>query len=216
MVKKKTLPHLLYLGKWSSFVIKIPRGKVLVYYQGAPNPLFQWDHPEPEKAFLPIYYYYTSELGHTIGVAFDCATSSYAKIFSLFFFHSLWSYEFLFELHLVAGCHIENTQTDRFTRILPLSIWSKGGASSPNRLELMIRAEGVVLIPLLLLPATPGYYALTLGELGQWVFFLKNTYPNVRIYHKQKAPTALFTSHSWTNFTIMYGNILRGFTCDLF
>jgi len=55
------------------------------------------------------------------------------------------------------GCHIENTQTDRYTRILPLSTWSKEELIRPNKLMLMIRAKGVVLIPLLLLPATPGY-----------------------------------------------------------
>ncbi|XP_071576623.1 uncharacterized protein [Temnothorax nylanderi] len=128
LVKKKTLPHLLYLGKWSSFVIRIPRGHVLLYYEGASNPLFEWKHPEPDKAFLPIYYYYNSEKGHAIGVAFDCASR----------------------------CHIENTQTDRYTRILPLSTWSKEEIVRPNKLMLMIRAKGVILIPLLLMPATPG------------------------------------------------------------
>ena len=94
MVKKKTLPHLLYLGKWSNFVIKIPRGRVLVYYQGAPNPLFEWEHPEPSKAFLPIYYYYTSELGHTIGVTFDCSTSTWDNQFLL----SCWQSFFIVKL----------------------------------------------------------------------------------------------------------------------
>ncbi|EGI64248.1 Plasminogen [Acromyrmex echinatior] len=136
LVKKKTLPHLLYLGKWSNFIIRIPRGHVLLYYEGTSNPLFEWKHPEPSKAFLPIYYYYNSEKGHAIGVAFDCASR----------------------------CHIENTQTNRYTRILPLSIWSKEDVVRPNKLMLMIRAKGVVLIPLLLLPATSGFYALTLGE----------------------------------------------------
>ncbi|XP_018051270.1 PREDICTED: uncharacterized protein LOC108689142 [Atta colombica] len=136
LVKKKTLPHLLYFGKWSNFVIRIPRGYVLLYYEGASNPLFEWKHAEPSKAFLPIYYYYNSEKDHVIGIAFDCASR----------------------------CHIENTQTNHYTRILPLSIWSKEDVMRPNKLMLMIRAKGVVLIPLLLLPATSGFYALTLGE----------------------------------------------------
>ncbi|XP_012217839.1 uncharacterized protein [Linepithema humile] len=176
LVKKKTLPHLLYLGKWSSFVIRIPRGRVLVYYEGAPNPLFEWEHPEPAKAFLPVYYYYNSEKGHAIGVAFDCASR----------------------------CHIENTQTDRYTRILPLSTWSKEDVVRPSRLMLMIRAKGVVLIPLLLLPATPGFYTLTLGEQGRWIYFLKNTYPSVKVYRKQKALKPIFTTNSWTNITIKW------------
>lgn len=78
-MKKKTLPHLLYLGKWSSFIIRIPRGRVLVYYEGAVNPLFEWEHFEPAKVFLPVYYYYNSEKGHTIGVAFDCASSMFCR-----------------------------------------------------------------------------------------------------------------------------------------
>lgn len=69
---KKTLPHLLYIGKWSSFVIKIPRGKVQVFYEGSSSPLFDWEHPKPDDAFLPVYYYYTSEGDRTIGVSFDC------------------------------------------------------------------------------------------------------------------------------------------------
>ncbi|XP_039305190.1 uncharacterized protein LOC105195293, partial [Solenopsis invicta] len=174
LVKKKTLPHLLYLGKWSSFVIRIPRGHVLLYYEGGLNPLFEWKHPEPAKAFLPIYYYYNSEKGHAIGVAFDCASR----------------------------CHIENTQTDRYTRILPLSTWSKEEVVRPNKLMLMIRAKGIVLIPLLLMPATPGFYALTLGERNQWIYFLKITYPRVRIYHKQKSLKPIFNTNFWTNVTI--------------
>ncbi|XP_018359123.1 PREDICTED: uncharacterized protein LOC108758601 isoform X6 [Trachymyrmex cornetzi] len=176
LVKKKTLPHLLYIGKWSNFVIRIPRGHVLLYYEGASNPLFEWKHSEPSETFLPIYYYYNSEKGHAIGVAFDCALR----------------------------CHIENTQTNRYTRILPLSIWSKEDIVRPNKLMLMIRAKGVVLIPLLLLPATSGFYALTLGERGQWIYFLKNTYPKVRIYHKGNALKPIFNTNSWTNITIKW------------
>lgn len=80
MVKKKTLPHLLYLGKWSNFVIRIPRGYVLLYYEGESNPLFEWKHAEPSKAFLPIYYYYNSEKDHVIGVAFNCASSIFCYL----------------------------------------------------------------------------------------------------------------------------------------
>ncbi|XP_032670210.1 uncharacterized protein LOC116843687 [Odontomachus brunneus] len=184
LVKKKTLPHLLYLGKWSSFVIRIPRGRVVVYYAGASDPLFEWEHPEPAKAFLPVYYYYNSEKGHAIGVAFDCASR----------------------------CHIENTQTDRYTRILPASTWSKEDVVRPNKLTLMIRAKGVVWIPLLLLPGTPGFYALMLGKQDQWIHFLKNTYPRVKVYHKQKAPKPIFTTNTWTNITIKWA----GSTIDIF
>lgn len=99
-MKKKTLPHLLYLGKWSSFIIRVPRGYIFLYYEGASNPLFEWKHPEPAKAFLPIYYYYNSEKGHAIGVAFDCASSifyypqnNYRKSSS---YAAIWFTSFLF------------------------------------------------------------------------------------------------------------------------
>ncbi|EZA48990.1 Hepatocyte growth factor-like protein, partial [Ooceraea biroi] len=186
LVKKKTLPHLLYLGKWSSFVIRIPRGRVSVYYEGATNPLFEWEHPDPVRAFLPVYYYYNSEKGHAIGVAFDCASR----------------------------CHIENTQTNRYTRILPLSTWSKEKILTPDRLVLMVRAKGVVLIPLLLLPATPGFYMLTLGERGQWIYFLKNTYPSAKVYHKQRSPKPIFTTNSWTNITINWSDDIIDVFCN--
>lgn len=78
---KKTLPHLIYMGMWTNFVVRIPRGKVELYYAGALNPIFQWLHPEPLNAFVPIYYYYTSDYGHTIGVAFDCASSINLKLY---------------------------------------------------------------------------------------------------------------------------------------
>lgn len=76
LVERKTLPHLMYFGRWTSFVIKIPRGRFELYYEGSTNPLFHWEHPEPAKAFMPIYYYYTSESGNAIGIAFDCDTST--------------------------------------------------------------------------------------------------------------------------------------------
>ena len=68
------------MGKWSSFVIRIPRGKIQLYYEGAQNPLFEWEHPNPVKSFLPIYYNYTSEQGNTIGISFDCNSSTSARI----------------------------------------------------------------------------------------------------------------------------------------
>ncbi|KAF7993844.1 hypothetical protein HCN44_011113 [Aphidius gifuensis] len=179
LVMKKTLPHLLYIGKWSSFVIKIPRGKVQVFYEGSTSPLFDWEHSRPDDAFLPVYYYYTSEGDRTIGVSFDCNS----------------------------GCPVEIVDTDKFNRIIPVSTWNTKMLSTSNRLELMIRARGVVLIPLILFPATSEYFALTLGEMNQWIFFLKNTHPNVKIFHKEKIDTPnLFTQNTWTNFTILWFN----------
>ncbi|XP_043491579.1 uncharacterized protein LOC122517208 [Polistes fuscatus] len=174
LVKKKTLPHLLYFGKWSNFVIRIPRGSVLLYYEGSSNPLFEWTHPEPSKVFLPVYYYYNSEQKHAVGVAFDCNSR----------------------------CQIEKTETNEFTRILPFSIWDKKKVTNINTLTLMIRAKGIVTIPLFLFPATPNYHSLSLFESGPWIFFQENNYPIVKIFHKQLISRPLFTTNSWTNITI--------------
>ncbi|XP_043277721.1 uncharacterized protein [Venturia canescens] len=184
LVKETTLPHLIYLGKWSTFIIKVPRGHVMLYYEGAPYPLFQWDHPDPALAFYPVYYYYTSELGRAIGVSFDCDTR----------------------------CHIENTKIDRITRILPLSAWSKSAIANPDRLVLMVRAEGVILIPLLLFPGAEGYYAVRVGEAGRSVQFVKQTYPNLNTYHKKKSVAPLFDVKTWTNITLWW----RNSTIDVF
>ncbi|XP_076182068.1 uncharacterized protein LOC143154114 [Ptiloglossa arizonensis] len=272
LVKKKTLPHLLYLGKWSNFVISIPRGKVLLYYEDDPIPLFEWNHVDPSNAFLPMYYYYSSERGRTIGITFDKDS----------------------------GCHLETTKTDRYVKILSLSAWSKEDVTHPEQVTFHIRGKGVISIPLLLLPATPGkenwkqsiktgehtglleeildtidfaitnflprisdiqakaeltshhapiiftpnekrqymepksittkftywpafqeninkksniFYVITLSEADRWVVLTRHTYPNVTMFHRQKAMISLFTTHSWTNVTIRWlGNIIEVFS----
>ncbi|KAK0089426.1 hypothetical protein PV325_007379 [Microctonus aethiopoides] len=179
LVMKKTLPHLIYMGMWTNFVVRIPRGKVELYYAGASNPIFQWLHPEPLNAFVPIYYYYTSDYGHTIGVAFDCASK----------------------------CPVEVTATDELTRILPVTIRNIDSESNSQKLVLMIRAKGIVLIPLLLFPETPEYYGFKLGALGGWIFFFKNTSPKMTILHKQATPyLALYEENTWTKFTITWND----------
>ncbi|XP_034933801.1 uncharacterized protein [Chelonus insularis] len=75
VVNRKTMPHILFIGKWSNFLIKIPRGKVQVYHEGATSPFFDWTHPEPVKSFLPIYYYFCTEQ-NIMAVTFDCVLST--------------------------------------------------------------------------------------------------------------------------------------------
>lgn len=87
LVKTEILAHLLYMGKWSNFLIKIPRGKIELYYEGSINPLFEWENPKKEKSFLPIYYNYNSEGGHTIGVSFDSNSSIIHCYFVIYFFY---------------------------------------------------------------------------------------------------------------------------------
>nr|XP_031848128.1 uncharacterized protein LOC116433783 [Nomia melanderi] len=182
LVKKKTLPHLLYLGKWSTFTLSIPRGKILLYYEDDPTPLFEWSHKDPPTTFLPVYYSYSSEKGRTVGVAFD---------------HDL-------------GCPLENTKTDRHARILSISAWNKKEVLRPDRVTFHLRGKGAISIPLLMLPATPGFYAVTLSEKDHWILFTRNTYPNVTIFHRQKISVPLFTTNSWTNLTIRWSiNIIE-------
>ncbi|XP_017755449.1 PREDICTED: uncharacterized protein LOC108547430 [Eufriesea mexicana] len=182
LVKKKVLPHLLYVGKWSSFIIRIPRGQFLLYYEDDPKPLFEWTHPDPPNAFLPMYYYYGTELGKAVGFAFD---------------HD-------------SNCHIENTRTDRYTRILSLSTWIDKVVVLPEKVTLQLRGKGGILLPLYLTPANPGYFMLKLNDPDRWIMFTRNTYPSVTVFHKQKAQVPLFTTNSWTNITIRWsGNIMN-------
>jgi hypothetical protein len=54
---------------------------------------------------------------------------------------------------IFAECHTEKTSTKRFTKILPLGLWSKEQGSH-NSLTLHIRGTGVAVIPLIKLPGT--------------------------------------------------------------
>ncbi|XP_053989408.1 uncharacterized protein LOC128881959 [Hylaeus volcanicus] len=183
LVKKKTLPHLLYLGKWANFILSIPRGKILLYYEDEPTPIFEWSHSDPTNAFLPTYYYYSSERGRTVGIAFN--------------------YD--------SGCPVETTRTDRYVIILPLSVWNQEGRHV-EQVTLHVRGDGAVSVPLFLLPGTPGFYALTLSETDHWITFTKNAYPNVTIFHRQRLTNSLFTTRSWTNITIRWsGNSIKVF-----
>ncbi|XP_043510421.1 uncharacterized protein LOC122528878 [Frieseomelitta varia] len=176
LVKKKTLPHLLYVGKWSSFIIRIPRGQFLLFYEDDPTPLFEWSHPDPPNAFLPTYYYYGSEQGKAVGFAFN---------------HK-------------SNCHIENTKTDRYTRILSLSTWIDKEILLPEQVTLQLRGQGTVYLPLYRMPGTPGYFVLELSDADRWILFTKTMYPKVTIFHKQKLRIPLFTTNSWTNITIRW------------
>nr|XP_012137590.1 PREDICTED: uncharacterized protein LOC100884062 [Megachile rotundata] len=129
IVKKKTLPHLLYMGKWTGFILRIPRGRVLLYYEDDPTPIFEWTHVDPPHCFLPMYYYYGSDMGRAVGIAFDRDSS----------------------------CHIENTKTERYTRILSLSTWIQTEVVYPKEVTFHLRGKGKITIPLYLMLAIPGW-----------------------------------------------------------
>ncbi|XP_076390589.1 uncharacterized protein LOC100884062 [Megachile rotundata] len=176
IVKKKTLPHLLYMGKWTGFILRIPRGRVLLYYEDDPTPIFEWTHVDPPHCFLPMYYYYGSDMGRAVGIAFDRDSS----------------------------CHIENTKTERYTRILSLSTWIQTEVVYPKEVTFHLRGKGKITIPLYLMLAIPGFYVITFNEAERQIVFSKNTYPNVVIFHKQITHVPLFLTNSWTNITIRW------------
>ncbi|XP_076247823.1 uncharacterized protein LOC143187497 [Calliopsis andreniformis] len=128
LVKKKSLTHLLYLGKWSNFILHVPRGKILLYYEDDPMPLFEWTYENPSNAFLPTHYYYSTEKGRTVGVTIDFDSS----------------------------CQIENTVTDRYSRILSLTAWNAREVIQPKQVTFYLRGRGVISVPLYLMLATTG------------------------------------------------------------
>ncbi|CAL7933933.1 unnamed protein product [Xylocopa violacea] len=185
LVKRKALPHLLYVGKWSSFIIRIPRGQFLLYYEDDPTPLFEWSHPDPLHAFLPMYYYYGTEMGKAVGFAFDRDSN----------------------------CHIENTRTERYTRILSVSTGIEKEVLYPEQVTLLIRGKGEFSVPLYLMPATPGFFVLKFNDMEHLISFAKTVYPTVTVFHKQRGRVPLFTTNSWTNITIRWSrNIMDIFS----
>ncbi|XP_076766670.1 uncharacterized protein LOC143433269 [Xylocopa sonorina] len=185
LVKRKALPHLLYVGKWTSFIIRIPRGQFLLYYEDDPTPLFEWSHPDPLHAFLPMYYYYGTEMGKAVGFAFDRDSN----------------------------CHIENTRTDRYTRILTVSTGIEKEVLYPEQVTLLIRGKGEFSVPLYLMPATPGFFVLKFNDIDHSISFTKTMYPTVTVFHRQRGRVPLFTTNSWTNITIRWsGNIMDIFS----
>nr|CAD7573937.1 unnamed protein product [Timema californicum] len=67
LLKEKALPHLIPIGKWGGFWLKILHGEVHLGYEGVDNSLFQWTSTKPEETFKPMLLTYTSLIGYTIG-----------------------------------------------------------------------------------------------------------------------------------------------------
>lgn len=93
------MPHLLYTGKWSSFIIQVPRGKFLLFYEDDPTPIFEWINPNPSIAFLPMYYYYGTEVGNAVGFAFDRDLSKYPII--------IFNYHYYFYIFITLFYQVE-------------------------------------------------------------------------------------------------------------
>jgi len=79
LLKEKNLPHLIPIGKWGGFWLKIPTGQISLGYEGLDNYLFDWKHSnesptegQRHEIFKPMFITFTSVKGHTIGVSFPC------------------------------------------------------------------------------------------------------------------------------------------------
>jgi hypothetical protein len=79
LLKEKTLPHLIPIGKWGGFWLKFPIGRISLGYEGLDNQLFDWEHDQAaltkeqkHKSFKPMFVTFTSVKGNTIGVHFPC------------------------------------------------------------------------------------------------------------------------------------------------
>jgi hypothetical protein len=79
LLKEKTLPHLIPIGKWGGFWLRIPRGRISLGYEGLDNYLFDWEHNNKSlteghghEIFKPMFITFTSVKGYTIGVNFPC------------------------------------------------------------------------------------------------------------------------------------------------
>jgi hypothetical protein len=79
LLKEKTLPHLIPIGKWGGFWLRIPTGRISLGYEGLDNYLFDWEHNnvsptegQRHEIFKPMFITFTSVKGYTIGVNFPC------------------------------------------------------------------------------------------------------------------------------------------------
>jgi hypothetical protein len=79
LLREETLPHLIPIGKWGGFWLKIPTGHISLGYEGLDNYLFDWKHSNESlmeeqtyKIFKPMFITFTSVKGYTIGVNFPC------------------------------------------------------------------------------------------------------------------------------------------------
>ena len=79
LLKEKSLPHLIPIGKWGGFWLKIPTEHISLGYEGLDNYLFDWKNSNVSptegrrhEIFKPMFITFTSVKGYTIGVNFPC------------------------------------------------------------------------------------------------------------------------------------------------
>ncbi|CAG5083339.1 Similar to PLG: Plasminogen (Pongo abelii), partial [Cotesia congregata] len=177
LVKEQISVHILFIARWSQFIIKIPRGKVQIY-RDATSLLFEWEHEDPLKSFLPIYYYFSTEK-NLMALSYDC----------------------------VSTCHVEITTTNKIEKFFPIFSEDDTNYMHPQKLEFMIISNGDVQIPLILFPEDFEYYVLKIGQSTSTIT-LFNSYMTFlfQIVEKKSPVEQLLSEKEWSNITISWVN----------
>lgn len=172
---EKTFPHLIPAGKWNDFWLQMRKGEIMLGYQGVNDAFFEWHYPNKDESFEPMFITYMSIENNLIGVSFNCDE-----------------------------CHTERTETNYYTRLMPLGMWSKSENAVYQNISFYLRGTGVALIPLMLMPGAGEYYAVTIGDFKTEIFYAyqKNKKMRTLMYVDIKEPP--FGKDFWTYFTISY------------
>lgn len=180
LLKSKTLPDLISIGKWSDFWLQITQGKIRFGYEELTTALFEWTHDNPEMAFKPRYLTFMSLNKNTIGVSFPN-----------------WE-----------ECFIEVTTIRPVTRVMPMG-WGRGEELLYyNNLTIFLRGEGTIRISLIQYPEDTQYYMLYLGEYfdkKEHFLILASSFSTpAGIMRLIPAKGKLFTTNQWTKFQILF------------
>lgn len=87
---------------------------------------------------------------------------------------------------------------------MPLGLWSKTENKNYNNITFYLRGTGTALIPLMLLPGSGRYYAVTIADFNTWVLFVYNDKNNSTTLKGSDMKERPFKSNNWTLFTLSY------------
>lgn len=174
VVKEKTFLHLIPAGKWGTFWLQMRRGEIMLGFEGIEEPFFEWTLLN-QKGFEPIFVTYMSIEDNIIGVNFKSGE-----------------------------CHTERTETSHYTRIMPLGLWSTAEEINYNNISFYLRGTGIALIPLMLLPGSGEYYAVTVGDFVNYIIFIYNTRTQAKNLKAVKFTHRVIYPNNWTHILISY------------
>ncbi|KAF5274388.1 hypothetical protein FQA39_LY07268 [Lamprigera yunnana] len=146
LIKHKTFPHLIPLGKWTSFWLQIRKGEILLGFEGVPNPFFEWKEVHESDVFEPVLLSYSSLYGHPIGISFKCDS-----------------------------CHLEITNTTESSKVMSVGLWSEEEHDVYKNLTLIIRGTGTTLVQLYTFPDSESYEIVLNSDRNKVVFFKNKT-----------------------------------------